>query len=116
MMANSIKKLPFPDFLCVTPCEIRLDEPDISEDGEPKAHAPIKAFCIYSERRKRLYDKDGKYTELVGKVIVKGDIAPKMREISSGTITIHEREMAIYSGIRAKNPDGTVNHMEFELK
>lgn len=116
MMANSIKKLPFPDFLCVTPCEIKLDEPHISEEGEPMTAATIKTSCIYSERRKRLYDKDGKYTELVGKVIIKGDIAPKMREISSGTITIHKREMTIYSGIRAKNPDGTVNHTEFELK
>lgn len=115
-MANSIKKLPFPDFLCVTPCEIKLDEPHISEEGEPMTAATIKTSCIYSERRKRLYDKDGKYTELVGKVIIKGDIAPKMREISSGTITIHKREMTIYSGIRAKNPDGTVNHTEFELK
>lgn len=116
MMANSIKKLPFPDFLCVTPCEIKLDEPHISEEGEPMTAATIKTSCIYSERRKRLYDKDGKYTELVGKVIVKGDIAPKMREISSGTVTVRGREMAIYSGIRAKNPDGTVNHTEFELK
>lgn len=115
-MANSIKKLPFPDFLCVTPCEIKLDEPHINEEGEPMTAATIKTSCIYSERRKRLYDKDGKYTELVGKVIIKGDIAPKMREISSGTITIHKREMTIYSGIRAKNPDGTVNHTEFELK
>lgn len=61
-MANSIKKLPFPDFLCVTPCEIKLDEPHISEDGEPMTAAAIKTSCIYSERRKRLYDKDGKYT------------------------------------------------------
>ena len=115
-MANSTKKLPFPDFLCVTPCEIKLNEPHISEDGEPMTAAAIKTSCIYSERRKRLYDKDGKYTELVGKVIVKGDIAPKMREISSGTVAVRGREMTIYSGIRAKNPDGTVNHTEFELK
>lgn len=115
-MASSIKKLPFPDFLCVTPCVIKLDKPSLSEDGEPMTTAPIKTLCIYSECRKRLYDKDGKYTELVGKVIVKGDIAPKMLEISSGTITIRDRVMTIYSGIRAKNPDGTVNHTEFELK
>lgn len=115
-MASSIKKLPFPDFLCVTPCVIKLDKPSLSEDGEPMTGAPIKTLCIYSERRKRLYDKDGKYTELVGKVIVKGDIAPKMREISSGTITVRDCEMTIHSGIRAKNPDGTVNHTEFELK
>lgn len=115
-MANSVKKLPFPDFLCVTPCTIKLDAPGVSEDGEPITQKRIETRCIYSERRKRVYDKDGKATEIIGKVIVKGDIAPKMAEIASGTITIRDRVMTIYSGIRAKNPDGTVNHTEFELK
>lgn len=115
-MAKNVKKLPFPDWLAKTDCCINLDEKGLTEDGEKKVYkGGINCKCIYSECIKRVYDKDGKATELTGKVIVKGDVAPKLKEISSGSIVIDKRKRLIHSAIRAKNPDGTVHHTEFDI-
>lgn len=116
-MARRIKKaIPFPDWLSKTPCTVFLDAPGLTEDGEKRIEeGGIETLCIYSERIKRVYTKDGKATELTGKVIVKGDISPSMAEISGGDIMIRNRRRKIYSTVRAHNPDGTVHHTEFEI-
>lgn len=116
-MARRIKKtVPFPDWLLNTPCTVFLDAPGLTEDGEKKTEkGGIDTMCMYSERIKRVYTKDGKVTELTGKVIVKGDISPSMEEISGGDIMIRNRRRKIYSTVRAHNPDGTVHHTEFEI-
>lgn len=115
-MARKIKKaVPFPDWLLKTPCTVFLDFPGITEDGERKtAESGIEKMCIYSERLKRVYQKDGNVTEITGKVIVKGDIAPNA-EISSGEILIGNKKRRIFSSQRASNPDGSVHHTEFEI-
>lgn len=116
-MARKVKRMPFPDWLLKTDCVINLNEDGLSEDGEKKIYKNgIECKCIYSERIKRVYDKDSKATELIGKAIVKGDIAPKLKKISSGTIIINKAERTIHTAVRVRNPDGTVHHTEFELK
>lgn len=116
-MARKVKKIPFPEWLLKTDCIVNLDEDGLSEDGEKKIYKNgIGCKCIWSERIKRVYDKDGKSTELTGKVIIKGDIAPKLKKLSSGTIVIDKVERTIYTASRVRNPDGTVHHTEFELK
>lgn len=117
-MARNVKKVPFPDFLLRTPCETRLYTDNVTEDGDKEVYkGGIKDLkCIYSEASKRVYDKDGKVTVLTGKVIVKGDIAPKLKNVSSGVIIINNNEMLIHSASRPRNPDGTVHHTEFEVK
>lgn len=114
-MATKIKKFPFPDHLLVTPCIITLDSKGINEDGEPEKANPISTKCMWSEHTKRVYTADGKYVILSGQVIVKGDIAPNMSEISSGTVQIGKRVMHIHEAARPKNPDGTVHHTVFKL-
>lgn len=114
-MAERVKKLPFPDHLLVTPCTVTLDAEGLDEDGKPKTAAPVKLKCMWSEHTKRVYDKDGKAVILCGQVIVKGDIAPSFKEISSGTVEIGRRIMKIYEASRPRNPDGTVHHTVFKL-
>lgn len=114
-MAKNVKKLPFPDHLLVTPCVITLDSKEINEDGEPVKANPINVKCMWSEHTKRVYGADGKQVVLGGQVIVKGDIAPRQSEISSGTVQIGKRLLKIYEAIRARNPDGSVHHTCFKL-
>ena len=115
-MALNIKKLPFPDQLLVTDYSIELNQEGISEDGEPLKAFATKGKCIFSEKAKRIIDTDGKNISLLGKVIVKGDIAPSLKTISDGTITINGRIYEIHTGYRPRNPDGTINHTMFEVK
>ncbi|MBP3939489.1 MAG: hypothetical protein IK955_08765 [Clostridia bacterium] len=115
-MANNVKKLPFPDFLLRTPCEIKLHTGNVNEDGDKEIYKIDKDLkCIYSEASRRVYDKDGKTIVLSGKVIVKGDIAPKLKSVSDGVIVINDNELFIHKGARPRNPDGTVHHTEFEV-
>ena len=115
-MAKNVKKLPFPDHLLVTDCIISLDAKGVNKDGEPERAKQISTKCMWSEHTKRVYTANGKQVILNGQVIVKGDIAPDMPEISSGTVQVGKREMKIHEALRPKNPDGTVHHTCFKLK
>ena len=115
-MALNIKKIPFPDQLLVTDYSIRLNQEGISEDGEPISAFTTSGKCIFSEKAKRVIDGEGKQVVLVGKVIVKGDIAPNLPSVSDGVITINECDYDIHVGSRPRNPDRTIHHTMFEVK
>ena len=115
-MAQNIKVLPFPDRLLNTDYSLVLNEEGITEDGAPKESFQTSGKCIFSEKAKRIIDVEGKQITLLGKVIIKGDIAPSLKMISDGVITINGCSYEIHAGYRPRNPDGTVHHTEFELK
>lgn len=115
-MAFNVKKLPFPDKLLVTDYSITLNQQGISEDGEPLSAFTGSGKCIFSEKAKRVIDSEGKEIVLLGKVIVKGDIAPELKTISDGSITINGCNYEIHTGYRPRNPDGSIFSTEFEVK
>lgn len=114
-MADKIKKIPFPDFLLRTDYSITLHQEGISEEGEPLSALTSNGKCIFSEKTRRVLDTEGKEILLTGKVIVKGDIAPQLKTVADGTITINGRVFNIHAGYRPRNPDGTIHHTEFEV-
>lgn len=111
-----IEKLPFPDFLLTTDYQITLNQNGISEDGEPISAFAGSGKCIFSEKAKRIIDSEGKQITLLGKVIVKGDIAPDLKNVSDGAITINGHSYEIWAGYRPRNPDGTIHHTMWEVK
>ncbi len=115
-MANKISVLPFPDWLLQTDYSLILYQEGVSEDGEPIDSLKISGKCIFSEKAKRVIDAEGKQITLLGKVIIKGDIAPSLKTISDGVITINDSKYEIYAGYRPRNPNGTIHHTEFEVK
>lgn len=115
-MATNIKKIPFPDWLLNTDYSISLNQEGISEDGEPISAFTGNGKCIFSEKAKRIIDNEGKQIILLGKVIVKGDIAPSLKSVSDGVITINGCNYEIHTGSRPKNPDGTIYSTNFEVK
>lgn len=114
-MASKVKVLSFPDWLLKTEYDIILNDEGISEEGAPIESLKINGKCIWSEKAKRIIDSEGKQITLLGKVIVKGDIAPSLRSVSDGVITINGNNYDIYAGYRPRNPNGTVHHTTFEV-
>ena len=114
-MAKNIKKLEFPDWLARNDCKIETSL--LSEDGEPKKVFSHIGKCIYSVSNKAVISKEGKNITLTGKVILEGDIAPKMKDndLASGTVEINKQKYSIHSVSRPRNPDGTVHHTTFEV-
>lgn len=115
-MARNIKELPFPDWLLNTDYSIVLNENGVSEDGGPIEKVKTSGKCIFSEKAKRIIDSEGKQITLVGKVIVKGDIAPSLKSVSDGVITINGCSYEIHSGSRPRNSNGTIHSTQFEVK
>ena len=115
-MANKIKEFPFPDWLLNTDYSLVLNQEGISEDGSPLEATRSSGKCIFSEKAKRIINAEGKQITLLGKVIIKGDVAPSLKNVSDGAITINSNSYEIYAGYRPKNPNGTVHHTEFEIK
>jgi hypothetical protein len=137
MAVNNIKKLPFPDWLLQTDCTIILNQQSLGRNGEPLPAVTWSGKCIFSEKADRIIDTDGKNVLLLGKVIVKGDIAPELKNVSDGKIVIIKGFATpdenfypannnilgisggvyeIHKGYRPRNPDGTIHHCEFELR
>lgn len=115
-MANKISVLPFPDWLLKIDYSLVLYQEGISEEGSPLESLKASGKCIFSEKAKRIIDADGKQITLLGKVIIKYDIAPSLKTISDGVITINGKSYEIYAGYRPRNPNGTIHHTEFEVK
>ena len=114
-MAYKIKKLKFPDWLLVTDYSLTLHQEGISEDGEPLVSFTTNGKCVFSEKARRILDAEGKQITLLGKVIIKGDIAPSLKTVADGTITINGRIFNIHAGSRPRNPDGSVFSTNFEV-
>lgn len=114
-MAKRIKKLPFPGWLAVTPYNIELKSPDVNPDGEQETLKTNSGMCIFDESSHREITKDGKKIVSNALIMIEGDVAPSLSDVSSGNVTVNGNTYEILKGSRPRNPDGTVHHSEFEV-
>lgn len=97
-------------------CDVILYQEGLSEEGEPLTSLDLKKQkCRFVEKTKIIISPDGKKVELVGKVILLGDIAPNIKKISGGEVIINDSKYEVYQASRPRNPDGTVHHTSLEL-
>ena len=97
-------------------CDVKLYQEGLSEEGEPLTSLDIKnEKCRFVEKSKTIITADGKKVELVGKVILLGDIAPEIKKISGGEVIVNNSKYEIYQASRPRNPDGSVQHTTLEL-
>ena len=104
-------KFPFPRWLLSTP--VKIYQTALNEDGEPSEAILYEGKAIYDEKTKQTIDKERKLVDLVGKVIVEGDINPG--KIIEGYVQVGEVKQNIYRSMRPRNPDGSVFSTELEL-
>lgn len=97
-------------------CSVKLYQEGLSEEGEPLTSFNLeKQKCRFVEKTKIIISPDGRKVELIGKAILAGDIAPNIKKISGGEVTVNDSKYEIYQGSRPRNPDGTVHHTTLEL-
>ncbi len=97
-------------------CNIKLYQEGLSEEGEPLEFISLEnKKCRFIEKIKTVIDSDGKKVILLGKAILLGDIAPNLKKISGGEITIEAIKCEIYQASRPRNPDGSVYMTVLEL-
>lgn len=97
-------------------CDVIVYQEGLSEEGEPLTSLDLKKQkCRFVEKTKIIISPDGKKIELIGRVILLGDIAPNIKKISGGEIIVNDSKYEIYQASRPRNPDGTVHHTTLEL-
>ena len=101
--------------LCTTPIHVRIEQEGVSEDGGPLLAFESDLLCTYQDTAKTVLTAEGKQVQLSGVAMFPGDNAPDLPSLSGGQATVFGVERQIFQGIKARNPDGSVNYTELRL-
>ena len=101
--------------LCTTHIHVRIEQEGVSEDGGPLLAFESDLLCHYQDTAKTVLTAEGKQVQLSGVAMFPGDIAPDLPSLSGGQATVFGVERQIFQGIKARNPDGSVNYTELRL-
>lgn len=105
-----------PKQYCKTDVHIEIDRESINKYGEPLEPVVIDVKCNYQDFAKTVLTAEKKLITLSGVALIPGDIAPELSTIPGGRITVNGVMRKIYSGRKARNPDGTVNYTEVNVQ
>lgn len=109
-------KFPYPSWADVTPCTITIGSGGFDEDGVPMTSTTWAGNVNFSEKAKRIQDKDGKWVSLTAVIHVEGDILPDVVFTdASCKISVYDKSMTCVAYQRPRNPDGSVHHTRLEL-
>lgn len=100
---------------CTTPIHVLIEQEGVSEDGGPIPAFEADLKCNYQDTAKTVLTAEGKQVQLSGVAMFPGDIAPDLPSLSGGQATVFGVERQIFQGIKARNPDGSVNYTELRL-
>ena len=104
-----------PKRLCKTDIRLELESEGLNEYGEPLEKTVVECQCNYQDGGKTIFTADKKMVQLSGVALFYGDVFPQLPVISGGTATIMGSSRRIFAGIKARNPDGSVNYTEVQL-
>lgn len=105
-----------PDWVCKTPITVHIESEGLSEEGEPTVAFEAELLCNWQDGGKVVLDEEQKFVEVFGKAYFNGDICPELPNITAGWVEIFGETREIFKGHKRRNPDGTVNHTEIELR
>lgn len=105
-----------PDKICTTPIHMKIEDTELSEEGEPVIALEGDFECNFQDQAYKVLTAEQKLITLSGKAYFNGDIAPGLAVISGGEAEVFGMKRKLYKGTKARNPDGTVNYtlLEFE--
>lgn len=104
-----------PKQLCKTPVSVHIESEETDEDGAPKEVHLAELLCNFQDRAKTIMTEEKKLVQITGTALFPGDIAPSFPTLSGGTVTVFGEERRICQGMKARNPDGTVNYCRLEV-
>lgn len=114
-----VKTVKFPSLVkkqfCKTPVEVTIYGEGVGEDGAPIVSYSGEHLCNYQDKAKTVLTAEKKLVQVSGVALIPGDIAPDLPTLSGGTVEINGVKRDIAQGIKARNPDGTVNFTELDV-
>lgn len=103
-------KLPFPEWVLVTPIKVYAEIP-----GENGAYSKkiYDGKCNFSEKSRTVLNEHRQVVNLSGKAIFKGDIYPS--KLIKGYVEIDGIKRTIHKSRKPRNPDGSIFSTELDL-
>ena len=102
--------------LCKTNIDVSVAQEGTGNYGVPLTPVTWSGLCNYQDKAKTIFTDDKKVIVASGVALMPGDIAPSLPTLSGGTATINGKSRTIVRGVKARNPDGTVNFTELDLE
>lgn len=100
---------------CKTLIHVEIEPEGVDKYGKPLEPVIYDGTCNYQDSAKTVLTAEKKLVEITGTALFPGDIAPELPVISGGTVAVFGVERRIVQGMKARNPDGTVNYTKLEL-
>ena len=100
---------------CKTVVSVRIESEEMTEDGGPIILLEEELTCNYQDTARRTLTKEQKLIQISGTALFPGDIAPDVPAITGGTLTEFGKERRILQGMKARNPDGSVNYTRLDV-
>ncbi len=101
--------------VCKTKISLTLYHEGLGEDGEPLTAVEYCGFCNYQDSAKTVLTSEKKLVQISAQAYFIGDIAPELAVISGGEAVIFGEKRRILHGMKARNPDGTVNYTRVDM-
>ena len=101
--------------MCRTPIRCELEKEGYGNFGRPLPPVIFEGTCNYQDSAKTVLTDEKKLVQISGAALFRGDIAPELPVISGGMARVNGVERQILRGMKARNPDGTVNYCKLEL-
>ena len=105
-----------PEKMCKTPIRLVIELEELDEDGAPVTALDYSGYCNWQDGWKVELTGEQKYVRITGTALFTGDICPNISNITGGYGVIHGEHRDIAEGIKARNPDGTVNYTEVKFR
>ena len=102
--------------VCTTPVHVEITEEGLTEEGAPIMVINKDLKCNYQDVAKEILTAQKKIVQITGSAYFQGDIAQGVAVITGGTATVHGETRKIASGMKARNPDGSVNYTRIDLE
>lgn len=102
--------------VCTTPIHVEITEEGLTEEGAPIMVINKDLKCNYQDVAKEILTAQKKIVQITGSAYFQGDIAQEVAVITGGTATVHGETRKIASGMKARNPDGSVNYTRIDLE
>lgn len=104
-----------PKRLCRTDIHVHLESEKITNLGKPERVTDLDLKCNFQDKARTILTAEKKLVQITGTALFPGDIAPDFPSLSGGTVTVFGETRRIEQGMKARNPDGTVNYCSLEV-
>lgn len=105
-----------PKRLCKTDILVHLESEELDNKGNPKQVIDLSLKCNFQDVAKTILTAEKKLVQITGTAMFPGDIAQEFPTLSAGTVTVFKEKRKIEQGMKARNPDGTVNFCRLDVK